>query len=288
MKYFILTIALLLSVSDAFSQNQSDSIYFCDSKNWRVLHNDSGLIVKELRSNYKHKQTYLFNVPIHIYVMEVPLDGYRIGIVQSSRKKRSRSLQKSSGAIASVNGGFFRVDQDAKNNAIANDFLKINGHIISPHHTTGWGNGAIAFDTLGQAHFAQWRKEMDADTISGWSADYPNVIVAGPMLILDNKVTAQNDIRHPRTAMGTRGENTIIFLVVDGRRKKAAGANFSEMAKYGQWLGLNNMLNLDGGGSSTMLYKNHLVNFPSDGLGVLPIERKIANAIVVYPRTQTK
>ncbi|MEG1608159.1 MAG: phosphodiester glycosidase family protein [Mucinivorans sp.] len=284
MKHFILTITLLVSLNYVFSQNQHDSIYFCNSKNWDILYDDSGIIVKELTSKYNKNETYMFDAPMAIYVMEIPLDRYNIGIAQSQQKERSSSLQKSNGAIASVNGGFFRVDKESQNNAIANDFLKINGHIISPYPTTGWGNAAIAFDQLGKAHFTQWSKEMDADTISGWSVDYPNVIVAGPMLILDNKVVAQDDVRHPRTAIGTKNDDKIILLVVDGRRRRAAGANFSELVKYGQWLGLNNMLNLDGGGSSTMFYQNQLVNFPSDGYGILPIERRVANAIMVYSK----
>ena len=88
----------------------------------------------------------------------------------------------------------------------------------------------------------------------------------------------------PRTAIGIRGDSTVVLVVIDGRRPRAFGASFSEMAAVGRWLGLTQMLNLDGGGSSTMISGRRLVNFPSDGFGILPIERRVANAWLVLPR----
>jgi exopolysaccharide biosynthesis protein len=45
-------------------------------------------------------------------------------------------------------------------------------------------------------------------------------------------------------------------------------------------LGAVEAINLDGGGSTTMVVRNKLVNKPSDATG----ERPVSDAIMIYPR----
>ena len=182
---------------------------------------------------------------------------------------------------------------------MANDFIKINDTVRSSTSTPGWGNAAVAFDRQCNPHFASWRSADELrKSIAEWSASYPDVLAAGPMLILDNrplfdwtqidkrtiKRTDQSNIFAPRTAIGNRPDGTIVLLVVDGRSYRAYGASFVELATMGRWLGLCNMLNLDGGGSSAVVGPPGLLNVPSDGFGFFPVEREVANAVVVVPK----
>ncbi len=84
--------------------------------------------------------------------------------------------------------------------------------------------------------------------------------------------------RHPRTFVGFDRDTTRIFLcTVDGRQAQSRGMNFSEMAEFLQGLGAWNAVNLDGGGSTTMVVEGAIVNVPSDSTG----ERPVANIIAV-------
>ena len=75
--------------------------------------------------------------------------------------------------------------------------------------------------------------------------------------------------RAPRTAVGIRGD-TVLLLVVDGRAGRSRGVSLEETAKLMQWLGAEEALNLDGGGSSTLYIRGErargVVNHPSDAL----------------------
>lgn len=285
MRKLAATFLLLFSVVIALAQTPADSSRFCHAQEWNVRYQENGITVRELKSKLNAEDTYLFGAPEHIYVMEIPASKYRLQSIQTADKDYTTELQKRLNGVASVNGGFFVVNPPRKGAAVANDFLKINGRVVSPYPTPGWGSGAVAIDNAGALHFALWGKEMDADTVNGWSTGFPNVMVAGPMLILDGAPIPNGDpARHPRTAIGTRPDGTVVLVVIDGRRRRASGATFAEMIALGRWLGLDNMLNLDGGGSSTMVYKRVVVNFPSDGQGIIPLQRKIANAIVVLPK----
>lgn len=90
--------------------------------------------------------------------------------------------------------------------------------------------------------------------------------------------------RHPRTAVGfSKDNNEIIFVTVDGRNKNYIGATQTELAQIMLSLGAYNVVNLDGGGSTTMgvdFLKNgniEVVNFPSDGN-----QRPIASGLGIF------
>lgn len=67
----------------------------------------------------------------------------------------------------------------------------------------------------------------------------------------------------PRTAVGVIGTNHLVFVVVDGRSPGySAGVDMDELAQIMVGLGATTAYNLDGGGSSTMVFDGSLVNDP--------------------------
>ena len=86
------------------------------------------------------------------------------------------------------------------------------------------------------------------------------------------------DQRHPRTAAAW--DTRHLFLVtVDGRQSGySRGMTFQELAEFlTGTLGVEQAINLDGGGSTTMVTGGEVVNRPSDSAG----ERAIGAAILV-------
>ena len=68
-------------------------------------------------------------------------------------------------------------------------------------------------------------------------------------------------------------------MVVDGRQKKwSVGPTLFGFARIMSDLGAVQALNLDGGGSTTMVVDGAVVNRPSSGF-----ERAISNAVLVLP-----
>lgn len=293
----IVLLVFSLSASCAFAQRAEDSVRFCSAENWKTFVEQDGVRIRSYRTG-RDVKAYLFDAPQAIYVMEVDTARCRLGLVQQARRRTVRRLVHAQRALAGVNGGFFVVHPEPKRAAVANDFLKIDGRIVSPVPTPGWGSGAVGIARGVALGFTQWNTALEADTVQGWSAAFPDVMAAGPMLLLrggslhpwtevdkPNLTDAQRrSIYAPRTAIGVRADGTIVLLVVDGRRARAFGASMAELSLMGRWLGLTDMLNLDGGGSSTMVWGRTLINFPSDGFGVVRLERPVANAVVVLPR----
>jgi exopolysaccharide biosynthesis protein len=87
--------------------------------------------------------------------------------------------------------------------------------------------------------------------------------------------------RHPRTAVGARADGTIVLVVVDGRQPAlSAGMTIDELAALLTGLGCVAAINLDGGGSTTMVVRGRVVNQPSDAGG----ERPVGDALLVLLR----
>ena len=87
-----------------------------------------------------------------------------------------------------------------------------------------------------------------------------DVLAAGPVLLIDgwearDEWPAESFYtkRHPRTFVGTTNDGWVYLVVIDGRTPgKADGATIHETARIARLLGLDNAINLDGGGSSTL------------------------------------
>jgi hypothetical protein len=89
--------------------------------------------------------------------------------------------------------------------------------------------------------------------------------------------------RHPRTLVGTTRGSAIWLVTVDGRNPSVSlGMTFAELTNLAQKLTLVYALNLDGGGSTTMVVKGKVVNHPSDAAG----PRKVSDALIVVRREQ--
>ncbi len=84
--------------------------------------------------------------------------------------------------------------------------------------------------------------------------------------------------RHPRTFVGIDRDTTTLFLcTVDGRQAASVGMNFREMARFLRSIGVWHAINFDGGGSTTMVVGDQIVNSPSDRTG----ERPVANSLMI-------
>lgn len=91
---------------------------------------------------------------------------------------------------------------------------------------------------------------------------------------------------HPRTGCGiTNNNETLYWVVIDGRQRNfSMGVNLDEFAQLFLKLGSYNALNLDGGGSSTMVVDNQIANSPSDPTG----ERVVSDAILLSSKAHNR
>ena len=93
----------------------------------------------------------------------------------------------------------------------------------------------------------------------------------------DSDITAE---RHPRAAIAITGTH-LLAMACDGRSKHDAGLTLDELASLLAGMGAQSALNLDGGGSTTLIAGGRLRNRPRGGfnrpeLGGRPVATAIA------------
>ena len=93
--------------------------------------------------------------------------------------------------------------------------------------------------------------------------------------------------RHPRSVIGCDRKENIYLVVVDGRSKgNAEGMTMPELTALCRWLGMNEAINLDGGGSSALWSSKHgIINYPCDNKRFDHAgERKVSSTLVIKRR----
>lgn len=119
--------------------------------------------------------------------------------------------------------------------------------------------------------------------------DYSRLKMAvggGSMLVKDGNIypfTHNISGYHPRTALGfTKDGKKLIAVTVDGRNESCAGMTQTQLAELMIELGAYNAINLDGGGSSTMLARKlgendlSVLNYLSNGS-----QRRLSNGLAI-------
>lgn len=125
------------------------------------------------------------------------------------------------------------------------------------------------------------------------SEEVTGLVNGGPRLVTDGQMDLQpradgfagsanffhswSISRHPRTVAGIAEDGTVFFVTIDGRQPGVSvGASIWEAARVALSLDAEHAINLDGGGSTTMVIDDELVtNQPL---------RAIADTIVIRPQ----
>jgi hypothetical protein len=116
------------------------------------------------------------------------------------------------------------------------------------------------------------RAIVDGEDVEGFSAG------AGQF---DSDITLG---RYPRAALAIAGER-LLAVACDGRTARDAGMSLVELADALVELGATDALNLDGGGSASLVHHGRLRNRPREEHGVdLLGGRPVVSAIVFAPR----
>ena len=91
--------------------------------------------------------------------------------------------------------------------------------------------------------------------------------------LVDGEPSAPDDVLHPRTGFGLSADGkTLFILVADGRQAASQGLTVREVGELLRDLGADDGVNMDGGGSTTLVARAaaadelRVVNTPSGGL----------------------
>ena len=286
-----------------------------DAAVWDVVQIREGLTLKTCSFDT------LYGVPQYLSMLEIDPRYYKFEFVDHDGMKQTTTMATALNEVAALNGTFYDM---SKGNSVA--YLQIRGLLLdTSRHDDVYPqiNGALKIKK-GEIQIVDWSPVIEADvrakiekeakvkygTLTNYNGKQtPRFVVkskkqkdisymaAQPMLIKNGQAVLPladmpgfNVKKHNRSIVFTKGKK-VYFLVIDGRAKgKAEGMSIAEMCDLLLYLGAEQALNLDGGGSSTLYisepYKgSNIVNYPSDNRKFdHQGERHISNHIGVYAR----
>lgn len=108
----------------------------------------------------------------------------------------------------------------------------------------------------------------------------PTLVEDGEIVVSTTDEVGQSMSSNPRTAIGQISENHYVLVVSDGRTDESEGFSLYQLAEVFEENGAVIAYNLDGGGSSTMVFNGQVVNSPVAGAkGNSGSERAVSDII---------
>ncbi len=108
----------------------------------------------------------------------------------------------------------------------------------------------------------------------------PGIVKNGSVSVSETDEVAQAMESNPRTAVGYVGPNHYRFVVSDGRTPESRGLSLYELGEFMVSLGISQAYNLDGGGSSSMVFQGEVINVPTaDGHTIK--ERSVSDIVYI-------
>jgi hypothetical protein len=225
-----------------------------------------------------------------VYLVRHPLASTRVRVACFAGPERLDRWCAATGHEEAMVAGFFVRDPYRPLGEV-----RVGGTPL-PHEPVAepWRSARACVHADGQVRLAP-REELASEP-SG------DLVQAGPLLVRDGAVVVGDDDRegftagsgqfdsditvgrHPRCALGV-GDGELLAVCCDGRRSGVdAGLELGELARLMLSFGARDAVNLDGGGSATLVHRGHLLNRPySSHDQPAPESRPVVTALVFAP-----
>ena len=183
------------------------------------------------------------------------------------------NMAEDNNAVLAINGDYYGARQSG--------YVIRNGNL---YRNTSGNRDALVIKQNGEFEFVSEGETSAEELLQNGAYQ---VLSFGPVLLEDGEISVgENDevgmamASNPRTAIGYLGNNHYVFVVSDGRTSESAGLSLYELASFMKELGVADAYNLDGGGSSTMVFKGEIINNPTTN-GHSNQERSVSDIIYI-------
>lgn len=290
MKYpYILFICLIICMSAEAGNIKKDSLAFVNA-GWEVIQLQGGAAAM-------NAEIRMFDSQQNISILKYPSGRFSTKLIHSPGDMAGKTsvIGSREGAVMGINGGYFDMKK-----LIPCVYFRIGDEIFSQTAPSEAFrvNGVIGTkDKKGRkVMIASCRPEEYENLAGRWHS----VMASGPMLVDEGSILVPeyvepdgsgkgtdsfSDSRHPRSVIGYDHKGNVYLMVIDGRHPgKGDGMSIYETALVCRFLGMQDAINLDGGGSSSLWHeKLGVLSHPSDNKAFdHEGERAIPNIIGVY------
>ena len=228
-----------------------------------------------------------------MYAVRYPRQSTRVRVLHFPEPRRLDVWCAANGRGEAVVGGFFLRDPYRPLGEVWIDGRPVDHDAVAGPYADRRGTVAIADGEVRLLERAAAPATPPGDLLQAGP-----LLVAGGQIVFgggddregfsagasqfDSDITAG---RYPRAALGVSA-HTLIVVACDGRRSNVdGGLTMVELAEVLLELGAESAINLDGGGSTTLVHRGHLLNRPySTQDQPAPESRAVVTALAFEPR----
>jgi Phosphodiester glycosidase len=225
-----------------------------------------------------------------VYLVRHPVASTRVGVACFTPPERLDHWCVATGRQEAIVAGFFLRDPYRP----LGEVRLAGAPVAHEPVATPWHTARACVHVDGEVRLAP-REELGPEPPG-------ELVQAGPLLVRHGRVVVEDgdregfsagagqfdsDItagRHPRCALGL-GDGELLAVACDGRRSGVdAGLELGELARLMLSFGAHEAINLDGGGSATLVHRGHLLNRPySNHDQPAPESRPVVTALLFEP-----
>jgi len=206
---------------------------------------------------FRQYETNIYIADIQISSASLLRAAFADGVYGRNIKETTSEIASEAGAILAVNGDNYGARDEGvvlRNGMLYKDDARSSGQ-------------ALIVDSEGNFVVSDERK---AEVSGAWQVfTFGPALVSGGQLTVDGSTEVPTNphsgVENPRTAIGQAGPLHYLIIVTDGRTSESAGLTLLELAKLFQERGCATAYNLDGGGSSTLVFMGEVLNRPTAG-----------------------
>ena len=188
-------------------------------------------------------------------------------------KETTSTMAESQNAILAINGDYYGF-RDA-------GYVLRNGEL---YRDIGNGADMLVIDLDGNFSIVNENdvsaKDMLEDGAWQTLSFGPALMDNGEISVnISSEIEGRSAPSNPRTAIGQAGPLHYVFIVSDGRSNESAGFSLFQLAEEFAERGCSVAYNLDGGGSSTMVFNGAVINNPTNGRSTR--ERELSDIVYI-------
>ena len=216
-----------------------------------------------------------------VYVADVTLssaDYLKTALAQGLYGKNvtesTSDMAEDNNAILAINGDYYGAQE--KGYVLRNGVLYRSTAAKNQEDLVIYADGS--FQIINESEVTA--EELLADGAVQILSFGPALVTDGEIAVSTTEEVGQAKSSNPRTAIGVIDDLHYIFVVSDGRTDESEGLSLYELASFMESLGAETAYNLDGGGSSTMVFNGILINNPTS-TGNSIRERSVSDIVYI-------
>ena len=226
-------------------------------------------------TEYRENNTTIYVADVVLSSPEYLKTAFANGTYGRNVKATTSQMAAQNNAILAINGDYY----GARNNGFVirqGVLYRSNKNENNQQALCIWADGSFSIAI-----------ESKVTAQSLLNQGVVQVLSFGPGLVEDGQITVgvRDEVdkamaNNPRTAIVWYDDLHYALVVSDGRTRESTGLTLYQLATFLQELGAKYAYNLDGGGSSTMVFNGRLVNKPTtDGKRVS--ERSVSDIVYI-------